>query len=155
GNDCIIGRSRAVAGRPRVRAGVPAVTANVTDKAATASEVAAAVLAGKNPPAAAVEAAPARIAPFDKASHTLPPVVADRARGRAAAIDAAVAAGKSVGPLAGVPFAVKNLFDIAGIPTLAGSKINADHAPAPRDATLIRRLEAAGAILLGGLNMGE
>ena len=60
-----------------------------------------------------------------------------------------------MGPLAGVPFAAKNLFDIAGLPTLAGSKINRDRAPATADATLIERLEAAGAILVGALNMGE
>jgi 1-carboxybiuret hydrolase len=54
-----------------------------------------------------------------------------------------------------VPFAVKNLFDIAGLPTLAGSKINRDRAPAARDATVIARLEAHGAVLVGALNMGE
>jgi 1-carboxybiuret hydrolase len=54
-----------------------------------------------------------------------------------------------------VPFAVKNLIDIAGLPTLAGSKINRDHPPAIADATLVTRLEAAGAILVGALNMGE
>ena len=59
------------------------------------------------------------------------------------------------GPLAGVPFAVKNLFDVAGLPTLAGSKINRERAPALRDATLITRLEAAGAVLVGTLNMDE
>ena len=64
-------------------------------------------------------------------------------------------AGLDVGPLAGVPFAVKNLFDVAGLPTRAGSKINRDRAPAARDATLIERLEAAGAMLVGALNMGE
>ena len=62
---------------------------------------------------------------------------------------------KSLPPFAGVPFAVKNLFDVAGLPTLAGSKINRDLPPAPRDAALIERLEAAGAILVGALNMGE
>ncbi len=78
-----------------------------------------------------------------------------RARARAAEIDARVAAGHEVGPLAGVPFAVKNLIDVAGLPTRAGSKINRAHAPALRDATLVRRLEEAGAILVGTLNMGE
>ncbi len=82
-------------------------------------------------------------------------VTEERAKGRAAAIDADLAAGKSVGPLAGVPFAVKNLFDINGLPTRAGSKINREHAPAARDATLVERMEAAGAVLMGGLNMGE
>jgi aspartyl-tRNA(Asn)/glutamyl-tRNA(Gln) amidotransferase subunit A len=74
-------------------------------------------------------------------------VTAERARERAAE--------KSRGPLAGVPFAVKNLFDIAGLPTVAGSRINCEHAPATTDATLIARLEVAGAILVGALNMGE
>src|SRR6185503_3875131 len=59
------------------------------------------------------------------------------------------------GPLAGVPFAVKNLYDIAGLRTLAGSKINRDHAPAARDAAAVRALEGAGAILVGALNMDE
>ena len=50
---------------------------------------------------------------------------------------------------------MKNLFDVEGLPTLAGSKINRDRAPAPRDCLLISRLEAAGAVLVGALNMGE
>jgi len=54
-----------------------------------------------------------------------------------------------------VPFAVKNLFDIAELPTLAGAKINAERAPAARDAVLIERLQKAGAILVGALNMDE
>lgn len=59
------------------------------------------------------------------------------------------------GPLAGVPFAVKNLFDVKGLTTLAGSKINRDLPPAKRDAPLVTRLEAAGAVLVGTLNMDE
>ena len=74
---------------------------------------------------------------------------------RARAVDAAIAAGRKAGPLAGVPFAVKNLFDMKGLATRAGSKINRDLAPSPRDATLIERMEAAGAVLVGALNMGE
>ena len=74
---------------------------------------------------------------------------------RAQALDDARARGEPLPPLAGVPFAVKNLFDVAGLPTLAGSKINRDAPPASRDAPLIERLEAAGAILVGALNMGE
>jgi AtzE family amidohydrolase len=58
-------------------------------------------------------------------------------------------------PLAGIPFAAKNLFDIEGLPTLAGSKINRDRPPAAADAPLISRLEKAGAILVGALNMDE
>jgi Asp-tRNA(Asn)/Glu-tRNA(Gln) amidotransferase A subunit family amidase len=81
-------------------------------------------------------------------------VVAGRARARARAIDAARAKGEPLGPLAGVPFAAKNLFDVAGLATRAGSKINRERAPAARDATLIERLEAAGGVLVGALNMG-
>ena len=78
-----------------------------------------------------------------------------RALARAQAIDAARARGESLGPLAGAPFAVKNLFDVEGLPTRAGSKINRERPPAKNDATLIARLEKAGAILVGALNMGE
>ncbi|KPF71018.1 amidase [Bosea sp. AAP35] len=82
-------------------------------------------------------------------------VTAQRALEQARGIDKARAAGQALGPLAGVPFAAKNLFDIAGLPTRAGSKINRERAPAARDAVLVERLSAAGAVLLGGLNMGE
>jgi AtzE family amidohydrolase len=82
-------------------------------------------------------------------------VTAGRALEKAEAIDAARARGESLGPLAGAPFAVKNLFDVKGLPTRAGSKINRERAPAEADATLISRMGAADAILLGALNMGE
>jgi 1-carboxybiuret hydrolase len=82
-------------------------------------------------------------------------VTEERARRRAAEIDRRVARGGDAGALAGVPFAVKNLIDIAGLPTRAGSRINRERPPAGRDGALVRRLEAAGAILVGGLNMGE
>jgi 1-carboxybiuret hydrolase len=101
------------------------------------------------------EAALARIKQRDTVLNSFTDVTAERARTRAKAIDAAIAAGQSVGPLAGVPFAVKNLFDIEGLATRAGSKINRDLPPATRDATLIERMEAAGAVLVGALNMGE
>ncbi|HEX9167513.1 MAG TPA: amidase family protein, partial [Roseiarcus sp.] len=82
-------------------------------------------------------------------------VTAARALAKASAIDAARARGESLGPLAGAPFAVKNLFDIQGLPTRAGSKINRDRPPATTDATVLARLEAAGGVLIGALNMGE
>jgi AtzE family amidohydrolase len=82
-------------------------------------------------------------------------VTAARALAKAQAIDLARARGERLGPLAGAPFAAKNLFDVAGLPTRAGSKINRESAPAKADATLIARLEVAGAVLLGSLNMGE
>ncbi|MCA1511397.1 AtzE family amidohydrolase [Bradyrhizobium sp. NBAIM01] len=121
----------------------------------TASEIASAVAGRKMSALDATEAALARIAQHDGILNSFTDVTAERARAKARAIDADIAAGRTIGPLAGVPFAVKNLFDVAGLPTRAGSKINRDLAPARRDATLIERMEAAGAVLVGALNMGE
>lgn len=65
------------------------------------------------------------------------------------------AAGRYPRPLAGVPFAVKNLFEVRGLSTRAGSRINRDRPAAQRDASLIRRLRISGAVLLGTLGVGE
>ncbi len=121
----------------------------------TAQQIAQAVAGGNLSALGATEAALGRIAKRDSVLNAFTDITADRARASARAIDAAIAAGRNVGPLAGVPFAVKNLFDVKGLATRAGSKINRDLAPSPRDATLIERMEAAGAILVGALNMGE
>src|SRR6202166_124141 len=121
----------------------------------SASEIASGVTGRKVSALSVTEAALARIAKHDPVLTAFTNVTADRARAKARAIDAAVTAGKNAGPLAGVPFAVKNLFDVRGLPTRAGSKINRDLKPSPRDATLIERMEAAGAVLVGALNMGE
>lgn len=121
----------------------------------SASEIAKAVVGGKVSALAATETALARIAAHDTILNSFTAVVAERARARAGAIDAEIAAGKKPGPLAGVPFAVKNLFDVKGLSTLSGSKINRDRPASSRDATLIERMEAAGAVLVGALNMGE
>lgn len=122
---------------------------------ADAAALAAAVSSGAVTARAVVEASLARIAALDGAVNAFTDVTAARARAAAAALDARRAKGEALGPLAGVPFAVKNLFDIKGLPTRAGSKINRDRAPAEADGTLIRLLEAQGAVLVGGLNMGE
>ncbi|MGT2438806.1 AtzE family amidohydrolase [Bradyrhizobium betae] len=121
----------------------------------SAVDIAKAVAGGKMSALDATEAALARINQHNPVLNAFTDVTADRARAKARAIDADIAAGKEVGPLAGVPFAVKNLFDVTGLPTRAGSKINRDLPPAARDATLIERMEAAGAVLVGALNMGE
>ncbi len=112
----------------------------------SAAEIAADVRSGRVSAAATVAAALERIAQLP-ALNAFTDMVADRAMARAKA-------GPS-GPLAGVPFAVKNLFDVAGLPTRAGSAINRERPPATADATLVTRMEAAGAILVGCLNMGE
>jgi aspartyl-tRNA(Asn)/glutamyl-tRNA(Gln) amidotransferase subunit A len=125
------------------------------DTWSSATEIAAAVAAGKRTAVEVVETTLRRIAERDKTLNSFTAVTRERALAKARAIDAARASGRPLGLLAGVPFAVKNLFDVAGIATLAGSKINRDRPPATADATLIARLEAAGAILVGALNMGE
>ncbi|WP_404480430.1 AtzE family amidohydrolase [Novosphingobium sp. BL-52-GroH] len=79
----------------------------------------------------------------------------DRARAEADAVDAMVAAGRDPGPLAGVPYGVKDLFDLAGLPTTAGSSLYADAAPASQDAEAVKRLGAAGAVVVATLNMDE
>ena len=122
---------------------------------AQASEIAAAIREGRAKASDVVAAALARIGQCNPVLNAFTAVLGERAVAKAAAIDKAPANARAALPLAGVPFAVKNLFDIAGLPTRAGSKINRARAPATRDATLISRLEAAGAVLVGALNMGE
>ena len=116
----------------------------------TAAEIAEAVRSGKTTARAVVATALARIAKHDPKLGAFTDLVAERAMRQADRVDAG-----PKGPLAGVPFAVKNLFDIVGVVTRAGSKINRENGPAAHDSTLITRLEAAGAVLVGALNMGE
>jgi AtzE family amidohydrolase len=128
---------------------------SVPDPWTSAVEIACAVANGEVSASDLVETTLVRIAERNAALNAFSAVTSDRARARARAIDAARTAGRPLGPLAGVPFAVKNLFDVEGLSTIAGSKINRDHAPAVRDAPLIERLEAAGGVLVGALNMSE
>jgi 1-carboxybiuret hydrolase len=121
----------------------------------TATAIAQAVASKRLSALEVTEAVLARIAARNRVLNAFTDVTADRVRAKARAIDADIAAGRPVGRLAGVPFAVKNLFDVQGLATRAGSKINRDLSPAARDATLIERMEAAGAVLVGALNMGE
>ncbi|CAO3427391.1 AtzE family amidohydrolase [Azospirillum endophyticum] len=123
--------------------------------AGDATGIAEAVRSGAVSAAAVTETVLARIARLNPALNAFTDVTADRARAEAASLDARIEAGEDPGPLAGVPVAVKNLFDIAGLPTRAGSLINRDRAPAAADGVLLQRLSRAGAVLVGGLNMGE
>ena len=117
------------------------IAADVRTRRVTARETAAAALA--------------RIRARDPGLNCFSAVLEENGLRDAAAVDATLAAGREPGLLAGMPFAVKNLFDVRGLVTLAGSKINAEHAPASRDATVVGRLRGAGAVLLGALNMDE
>jgi aspartyl-tRNA(Asn)/glutamyl-tRNA(Gln) amidotransferase subunit A len=78
----------------------------------------------------------------------------DRALAQAARVDQMVASGESLPPLAGVPLGIKDVLAMRGAPATAGSKILAGYRP-PYDATAVRKLEAAGAVLLGKLNCDE
>lgn len=103
----------------------------------------------------ALAACEARITATDARVNAFTGVWHARALAEAQAIDQRRARGEALPPLAGVPYAVKNLFDVAGEVTLAGAKINRQHAPAATDAFLVQRMQAAGAVLVGGLNMDE
>jgi AtzE family amidohydrolase len=119
----------------------------------TAVAIAQGIRTGEVSAAEVVEACLARIAGLDGHFNCFTSVVEERARREAAVVDEARRAGRPLGPLAGVPFAVKNLFDIRGVPTLAGTATRGRTDPAADDAELVRRLGRAGAVLVGALNM--
>jgi 1-carboxybiuret hydrolase len=121
----------------------------------SAADIGSAVASGRASAQSVIEATFARIRARDPLLNSFTALTEPRALAQAQALDRAYAEGKRLGPLASVPFAVKNLFDVAGLPTIAGSRINRDAPPATRDAALIERLQAAGAVLVGALNMGE
>ena len=127
----------------------------MTLDAAGAVEIAGAVRARRITAEKIAVATVARIAERDPAVNCFTAVTAERALADARRIDAIVASGGDPGPLAGVPFAVKNLFDVQGLTTLAGSTINRERPAAARDAAAVRALARAGAVLVGALNMDE
>lgn len=118
-----------------------------------ATDIAAAVQGGGTSARAVVQSALALVQATEPKVNAFTAVLAERALKRADAVDASPRRARM--KMAGVPFAVKNLFDVAGLTTLAGSKIEATRPPAARDAALVRRLEAEGAVLVGALNMDE
>jgi AtzE family amidohydrolase len=121
----------------------------------SAQAIAARVRAGDVSAAEVVEAALDRIAVRGVEVNAFTEITAARAMTSSRAVDEAVARGEDPGPLAGVPFAVKNLFDVRGVVTLAGSIIERRRPPAEHDAFTVARLEAAGAVCVGCLNMDE
>lgn len=120
----------------------------------SASEIARSVKSGER---SAVEIAGAALDEIRKQAplNCFTDVTEDRALAEAAAIDARRARGETLPPLAGVPYAVKNLFDVSGVTTLAGSKMRREEAAASRDATVVERMAAAGGVLVGTTNMDE
>lgn len=117
----------------------------------TATAIAAAVRSGE---ASAASIAARTLDALSADSHVaVTRVLADRAMAEASAVDARIVRGEDAGPLAGVPYAVKDLFDVEGLPTTAGSAARAKGPAARRDAEAIRRLQAAGAVLCATVNM--
>jgi aspartyl-tRNA(Asn)/glutamyl-tRNA(Gln) amidotransferase subunit A len=103
---------------------------------------------------ALTEAHLARIDAIDGRVHAFLRLDREAALARADAIDAAIAAGEDPGPLAGVPIALKDVLVTQGLETTAGSRMLAGWVP-PYDGTAVARLRAAGAVLLGKLNLDE
>ncbi|HET7343921.1 MAG TPA: amidase, partial [Methylomirabilota bacterium] len=95
-----------------------------------------------------------RITTHDGSLKAYITVCGDRALDAARAAEAALTAGGALPPLHGVPYALKDLYDTAGLKTTGGSRIFAERVPAT-DATVVTRLAQAGVILLGKLNMVE
>jgi AtzE family amidohydrolase len=102
-----------------------------------------------------VEAALARLKTVNPRINAFTTITEQIALADAALIDEKVRKKIDPGPFAGVPFAVKNLFDLEGVTTIAGSIIHRDYPPASRDAAAVRKLKEAGAICIGALNMDE
>jgi len=121
----------------------------------SAAALAARLASGELSACAVTEAHLDRIAVADPALCALLTVAADKALARAGALDAAFAkTGRPVGPLHGVPVAIKDLTDTAGIRTTYGSELYADHVPAASDVA-VERIEAAGGIVIGKTNTPE
>ena len=120
------------------------------------AEAAAALASGATSSRALVESCLAAIAaPGGQGGSAFISVYAAQARASADAMDALRAAGRAPGPFAGVPISIKDLFDVAGEVTRAGSVVLADAAPARSTAPAIQRLLAAGLVLVGRTNMTE
>jgi len=122
----------------------------------TVLQLAAALDSGKTTSRALVDEALVRIAdPAGEGKRSFIKVDVERARQAADAQDALRRAGYKPSPLAGLPVSLKDLFDIAGERTLAGSKARDDAPIAKRDAAIVTRLKAAGAVIIGRTNMTE
>ncbi|MBL8839460.1 MAG: amidase [Alphaproteobacteria bacterium] len=120
----------------------------------TAAAARKALAAGKITSAALVEQCLARIEAHDGKVNAFLLVTADEARKAARAADRARKAGKAKGPLHGIPFALKDIYETAGIRTTAHSRLLLDHVP-KADSTAGAKLKAAGAILMGKLATHE
>lgn len=106
------------------------------------------IAAGSTTPVKVTEALLARIDALDGRLHAFIRVMPEHALARARAAEAARREGRNAGPLNGIPYAAKDLFDVKGVPTTAGTRFLADNVAAA-DCTVVRKLDAAGMVLLG------
>jgi aspartyl-tRNA(Asn)/glutamyl-tRNA(Gln) amidotransferase subunit A len=123
----------------------------MTDRAwefATISELGAQIRAGALSPVALAEACLARIAALDKRLHAFIALTEARALAEARAAEILLRGGHDLGPLHGIPYAVKDLYDVTGAATTAGTRLLAGNV-AGQDCTAVRRLAGAGMVLLG------
>lgn len=120
----------------------------------TAAGLAAAVAAGERSARSVLDEHLARVDEREGEIHAFNHLMADEARARADEIDARIAAGEDVGPLAGVPVALKDNLCTRGVPTTCSSKILDGWRP-PYDATVVNRLRDAGAVVIGKTNLDE
>ncbi len=120
----------------------------------SARSIAAAVAAGEQSAVSVLDEHLARVGQREAQIHAFNLVTEDAARSQAEAVDAAVAAGEPVGPLAGVPLALKDNMCTRGIPTTCSSRILEGWRP-PYNATVVDRLADAGAVFVGKTNLDE
>jgi aspartyl-tRNA(Asn)/glutamyl-tRNA(Gln) amidotransferase subunit A len=120
----------------------------------TIAEASRLIRARKLSPVELTQALLARIAALDGIYHAYIAVTAEAALAQAKAAEAEIAAGGWRGPMHGMPYAVKDIFDVAGMPTTCHSKLRIDHR-ATADAAVVTRLREAGAVLLGKLALHE
>ncbi|HUR73098.1 MAG TPA: Asp-tRNA(Asn)/Glu-tRNA(Gln) amidotransferase subunit GatA [Sporichthya sp.] len=120
----------------------------------TANELGALIAAGETSAVEVTQAHLERIGNVDSAIHAFLHVDTEGALAAAAAVDAARKVGSPLGPLAGVPLALKDVLTQEGVPTTCGSKILEGWRP-PYDSTVVRKLRAAGVVILGKANMDE
>ena len=114
----------------------------------TITSLSARIRAGELSPVACAEELLRRIAVLDGRLRSFIRVMPERALAQARAAESALQSGADPGPLHGIPFAAKDLFDVKGVPTTAGTRLLAGNV-AGQDCTVVRKLTAAGTVLLG------
>jgi amidase/aspartyl-tRNA(Asn)/glutamyl-tRNA(Gln) amidotransferase subunit A len=127
----------------------------MTQRNPTAADMARSIATGNTGARELLESCIQRVEATDAQVNAFTLRTFDRARNEADAVDALRKTGQPLPTLAGVPYAVKNLFDVQGSVTLAGSKVNRNKSIATNDAFLVRQMRKAGAVLVGTLNMDE